>query len=176
MHSPGKLTEGLGRQGLLGIVALACLVSCESRDVEPVSFVRSQDISFGILDLRVTGWEVVPASHAPIVSLSAPPGEKAIVVFIRWKGLDQYADFDRRTFVRSFLSHRTRIIDGDGFEYRAISAMPRELYHFTEPASLAPREWAVVFHVWVDSAHYTVLLEHPEPANGGFRVAAIILS
>jgi hypothetical protein len=117
----------------------------------------------------------VGEAHAPISSLRAPAGEKAIAVFVRWDGLASYAERDRQIFAKAFLRDAVRIVDSDGSRYHAINAMTRELYHFSGYEAAAPRDWVVVFHVDADSRGYTLRLAHPDPGKEAFDVAVIQL-
>jgi len=119
-------------------------------------------------------WEEVPQSHAPVSSLDAPEGERAIAVFVYWRGLADYRLEDRRVFVESFLRGRSRVVDSEGYAYVATTAMAKSLYAYL-PGAGPGQELVVIYHVWVESEGMTLLIEHPEPQEGGFRVAAIPL-
>jgi hypothetical protein len=96
---------------------------------------------------------------------------------VRWRGLDEYAELDRRTFVEAFLTDQMTLVDSEGFEYKAVTAMPEDHYRMSpqmNPVN-APPNWVVVFWAWVDSDGYSLLIENPDPEPGEFRVAAIAL-
>jgi hypothetical protein len=158
--------------GWLVILCLGCVDAVE----RSASFSLREEISLGIITVEVRGWEEVPNLHAPINSLRAPAGEKAIAVFVRWSGLDDYAEQDRQAFARSFLSNRLRLRDSEGFEVEAIDAMAKGIYHFLGPVGSAPRDYVVIFHVWVDSEGLTLCLQHPDPQEEGFDVAIVTLA
>jgi hypothetical protein len=159
-------------------IAMALLLSAApgcGGGARSASFPLHEVIPFGPISVAVDGWEAVGEAHAPISWLRAPAGEKAIAVFVRWDGLEPYAEPDRQTFAKAFLRDALRVVDADGFGYQAISAMPRELYLFTGVGAPAPRDWVVVFHVYVDSRGYTLRLSHPDPDEEAFDVAIVQL-
>jgi hypothetical protein len=176
MPSPGPPTRDSVRRPLAiawllaASAALGCAVGERS-----APFPLRKGITFGPISVAVEGWESVGEAHAPISSLRAPAGEKAIAVFVRWDGLTAYAEQDRQTFARTFLRDALRVVDSDGSGYAAVSAMPREVYHFSGHAAAAPRDWVVVFHVDADSKGYTLRLSHPDPGEEAFDVAVIRL-
>jgi hypothetical protein len=142
------------------------------------TFAVRDPISLGILDVSVLGWEEVRIPRVPLSTLRAAAGEKPIAVFVRWSGLDGYADRDRHIFVDSFLSRRVRLVDADGHEYEARGAMPRNFYLGSFEGNLdgpTPRDWVAVFHAWVDSQGYSVRVQHPDPGPEEFHVAVIPL-
>lgn len=105
----------------------------------------------------------------------AQAGEKLVAVFIYWRGLDDFDDVSRQAFIDSFLCNRLRIVDSEGYANRCMTAMPQNLFVGRPSRSLA-REWVVVFRVWVDSEGLALQIEHPEPAENGFRVARVSLN
>jgi hypothetical protein len=156
----------------------AVLVGCGGDKESSAHFALGEEIPLGIISVSVTQWEEVRGTSSPLGSLRPPEGEKPIAVFVRWRGLDEYAEFDRRTFVEAVLSDRLTLIDSDGFEYAARTAMPKEFYRFSAQAGsgkTAPPDWAVVFWAWVDSRDYKLHIEHPDPAEGDFDVAVVEL-
>ena len=158
----------------LCLVAVAGLPACATRD-HSASFKLGEEIPLGILSLRVSDSEVVPSSRAPLQSLSALSGERAIAVFARWEGLVDFGELDKRQFVESFLEHRVTLVDSDRFSYDVIKAMPRDLYYGSAYAFEASPDWVVIFYVWVDSSGYSVRIRHPDPGNEGFNVAVVSL-
>jgi hypothetical protein len=100
---------------LIAAVVLGCGGDGDSESSE--QFVLREEIPLGIISVSVTQWEEVRGSSSPLQSLRPPEGEKPVAVFVRWRGLDEYGEFDRRSFVEAFLSHRLTLVDSDGFEY-----------------------------------------------------------
>ena len=166
-HAPPM--RGSARHALAGALLVSAALGCGGG--RSASFALRQAIPMGPISVTVDGWESVGEARAPLSSLRAPAGEKAIAVFVRWDGLDSYAEPDRRIFAEAFLQDALRVLDSEGFGYEAISAMPRELYHFSGGGAPAPRDWVVVFHVYVDSRDYTLRLSHPDPQEDAFDVA-----
>jgi hypothetical protein len=161
---------------LIAAVVLGCGGDGDSESSE--QFVLREEIPLGIISVSVTQWEEVRGSSSPLQSLRPPEGEKPVAVFVRWRGLDEYGEFDRRSFVEAFLSHRLTLVDSDGFEYAAPTAMTRDIYQFSAQAGsgkTAPPDWAVVFWAWVDSRDYELHIEHPNPGEGDFDVAVVEL-
>jgi hypothetical protein len=158
----------------------AVLVGCggDGDKESSARYALGQEIPLGIINVSVTQWEEARGSSSPLGSLQPPPGEKPVAVFVRWSGLDEYAEFDRRTFVEAFLNDRLTLVDSDGFEYAALTAVPKGLYQFSAQAgsgNTAPPDWAVVFWAWVDSQDYKLRIEHPGPGEGDFDVAVVEL-
>lgn len=154
---------------------LVSLSACEAASQTPTPFDLRQPIPLGMLSIAVMRTETVPnPPFAPISSLMAQPGEKVVAVFVRWKGLEDLDQADQRVFIETFLEDRLSIVDEDGETYPAFSAMPLDIYQMS-PGGYSPHDWVAVFHVWVDSQRYTVLVANPQPEAGGFTVAAIPL-
>lgn len=154
------------------------VLGCGGDKEPPAQYALGQEIPLGIISVSVTQWADARGTSAPLRSLSPPEGEKPIAVFVRWRGLDEYGEFDRRTFVGAFLSDRLTLVDSDGFEYAALTAMPKDIYQFTAQAGsgkTAPPDWVVVFWAWVDSRDYKLHIEHPDPGEGDFDVAVVEL-
>jgi hypothetical protein len=175
MRRPGAHTRTFAEAGSACLVLAAMALGCGSGAERSATFAIKQEIPLGIISVTVMGWEEVPQIHPPFHSLDAPAGEKAIAVFARWRGLDEYAERDQGHFVESFLQHRLKIIDSEGYEASAINAMPRALYDSFEMRGLAPRDWVVIYHVWVDSQGYTLQVRHPDPGEEDFHVAVVPL-
>lgn len=153
----------------------SAVIACATEG-RPARYALGEEIDLGIISLSVSEWHEVRATSSPLRSLYPPEGEKPVVVFVRWRGLGEYADFDRRRFVEAFLRDRLTLVDSDGFEYEALSAIPEGLYQMSGGVpGVAPPEWVVVFWAWVDSAGFTLHIEHPEPDEGGFHVAVVDL-
>jgi hypothetical protein len=161
---------GRAQIGWLIIVCLGCVGVPE----RSASFGMREEIPLGIIDVEVRGWEEIPEIHAPLSSHTPPAGEKAIAVFVRWSGLTDYAEQDRQLFAKTFLKSRLRLRDSAGFEVEAIASMPKGLYHFG-PAGYAPRDYAIIFYVWVDSEGFTLRLQHPDAREQDFNVAIVSL-
>jgi hypothetical protein len=161
--------------------SLACLLlaaltlGCESGAERSATFAMKQEIPLGIIAVTIMDWEEVGQIHPPLGSLDAPEGEKSVAVFVRWRGLDEYAEMDQRQFVESFLEHRLTLIDSEGYEAPGFHAMPKALYHSSKVRGFAPRDWAVIFHVWVDSQEYVLRVRHPDPGEEDFHVAGVPL-
>jgi hypothetical protein len=161
--------------------SLACLLlaalalGCESGAERSATFAMKQEIPLGIIAVTIMDWEEVGQIHPPLSSLDAPEGEKSVAVFVRWRGLDEYAEMDQRQFVESFLEHRLTLIDSEGYEAPGFHAMPKALYHSSKMRGFAPRDWAVIFHVWVDSQGYVLRVRHPDPGEEDFHVAVVPL-
>jgi hypothetical protein len=159
---------------VIAVLGLGCGIEGQRTS----TFVLREPISLGILDVSILGWEEVRVPRVPLNTLTAAAGEKPIAVFVRWSGLDEYAEPDRHGFVDSFLSRRLYLVDTDGHEYKARGAMPRNLYLGSFDGNLGgptPREWVAVFHVWVDSQGYSVRIQHPDPGPEEFHVAVVPL-
>ena len=167
-------TPGSASLRLVGLVILCAALGC----VQPqrsASFQLRQEIPFGPIAVSVNGWEAVGEAPAPLSSLRAPQGHKAIAVFVAWSGLDPYTEPDRQKFAEEFLSASLKLVDSDGLEYKSIAAMPQEIYHFSGTIAPAPRNWVVIFHSSLDSHGYTLRLSHPDPGEGSFDVAIVPL-
>ncbi len=153
-------------------------LACASDEERSARYALGEEIDVGIITVSVTQWKEVRGTRAPLRSLRPPEGEKPVAVFVRWRGLDEYGEFDRRYFVEAFLSDRLTLVDSDGFEYEALTAMPKDIYQFTAQAgsgNTAPPDWVVVFWAWVDSRDYKLRIEHPDPRKGDFDVAVVEL-
>jgi len=174
LSTPARVGPGLAASLAAALLALQPL-ACGLGGLSPTVFAPGQEIPLGELSLTVTGWEAVPPGHAPISALRAAPGEKVIAVFVRWSGLPGRSDMERRVLLERFLERQARIVDDEGFQTTAFSAMARELYRLQAPVREAPSDWVVVFHVWIDSRNYKLLLAHPDPAQGGLRLAEVQL-
>lgn len=174
MRTPDPHTRDSGSRPFAWLLAVSAAVSCGG-GARSAPFPLHQVIPFGPISVAVDGWESVGEAHAPLSSLRAPAGEKTIAVFVRWDGLSSYEERDRQTFARTFLRDALRIVDSDGSGYTAVSAMPRELYHFSGYEAAAPRDWIVVFHVDAASHDYTLHLTHPDPREEAFDVAVVTL-
>jgi hypothetical protein len=159
---------------LIAVVVLGCGGDEESL----AQYALREEIDLGIISVSVTQWEEVHGTSSPLGSLHPPEGEKPVAVFVRWRGLKEYAEFDRRTFVEAFLNDRLTLVDSDGFEYAALTAMPKNLYQLSAQAgsgNAAPPDWVIVFWSWVDSRDYKLQIEHPDPGEGDFDVAVVEL-
>ena len=165
---------GFDRLRLVCLFVLCGVLGCALEE-RAASFKLREKIPFGVFEVSVEGWERVGEAHAPISSLRAPEGEKTIAVFVVWSGLESYEESDRRVFAEAFLHDRLNLVDADGLDYRSVSAMPREVYDFSNHAEPMPRDWVVVFHVGVESHAYTLRLRHPDPDNKDFDVALVQL-
>jgi hypothetical protein len=161
--------------------ALACLAvvfitpGCVPVEERSADFALKETIPLGIISVKVNDWEDVPNVHPPLGSLSAPAGEKAVAVFVRWSGLKDYAEHARQNFARAFLERRLTLVDSEGFDYPAFHAMTRDLYRFSGSYSTASRDWVVIFHTWVDSQGYTLRIRYPDPGEEDFDVAIVQL-
>lgn len=175
MSGPGKPTNSFVKAVFGSIMLAAISVGCVERTA---TFAFHQPIPLGLITLAVTGWQDVPLNHPPLSSLDAPPGEKAIAVFIRWEGLDDYSESDKNYFVDSFLPRRLTITDSDGYDASCRHAMPRYLYEASWPLATdnaAPREWVLICRVWVDCQGYRLKVKHPQPREANFDVAMVVL-
>ena len=175
MSRPETPGHNSGSLRFLWLILLCSAFGCAAQE-RTASFPLRQSIPLGPLNVSVDGWEEVGQAHAPISSLRAPAGEKVIAVFVAWKGLDAYTESDRQVFAEKFLEGRLKLVDSDGFDYKSISAMPRDLYHFSGSSASISRDWVVVFHVWVDSQGYTLRVSHPDSGEEAFDVAIVELS
>jgi len=175
MRGPAAPTLAFAELGFACLLLAAMVPGCGSGAEPSATFAMKQEIPLGILSVAVMGWEEVPRIHPPLVSLDAPAGEKAIAVFARWRGLDEYGETDQGHFVESFLQHRSKLIDSEGYEASAITALPKALYDSSEMRGFAPRDWVVIYHVWVDSQGYTLQVRHPDPGEEDFHVAVVSL-
>jgi hypothetical protein len=156
----------------------ALLMGCGSDRESSAQYALTEEIPLGIISVSVTQWEEVHGTSSLFRSLRPPEGEKPVAVFVRWHGLDEYAEFDRRSFVDAFLSDRLTLVDSDSFEYAALTAMPKGFYQLSARAgseNAAPPDWVVVFWAWVDSRDYRLHIEHPDPGEGDFDVAVVEL-
>ena len=175
MRRQAGSTRAFAERTLILLIASA-VMGCAPAEESLARYTLGEEIPLGIIDLSVTRWQEVRQTGSPLGSLHPPEGEKPVVVFVRWRGLREYAEFDRRNFVEAFLNDRLTLIDSDGFEYEALNAMPRDLYQYSRGGpGIAPTDWVVVFWVWVDSEGYSLLIEHPQPDTGGFHVAVVDL-
>jgi hypothetical protein len=138
---------------LVCLLLAALALGCESGAERSASFAMKQEIPLGIIDVTIMGWEEVGQIH----------------------GLDEYAEMDQRRFVELFLGHRLTLIDSEGYEAPGFHAMPKALYHSLEVRGFAPRDWAVIFHVWIDSQGYVLRVRHPDPGEEDFHVAVVPL-
>lgn len=157
-------------------VAAVVAANCAGQEESSISYGLREEISLGIISLYVNQWQEVHGTSSRLGSLHPPEGEKPVVVFVRWSGLDDFASaMDRRVFVEAFLSDRLTLVDSDGFAYDDPTAMPRDLYQMSSSASpiSAPADWVVIFWAWVDSDGYTLRVEHPDPGKGDFDVAIV---
>lgn len=174
MRRPEATLPGSGSLRAVWLVLLCTAVSC-MQPARVASFRPGQEISCGPIRVSVNGWEEVGESHAPLSSLRAASGEKAIAVFVGWNGLDPYSEPDRQVFAGEFLNRSLKLVDSDAFVYKAVASMPREIYRFSELPASAPRDWVVIFHAYVDSSGYTLQVSHPDPGEEAFDVASIPL-
>lgn len=161
----------------LALTLVLTVAGCAPGSPTVAPFSLREAIPLGILDLSVTRWDELQSTRSPLGSLHPPEGEKPVVVFLRWDGLDEFAELDRRVFVEAFLEDRLTLVDSDGFEYETVNAMPEPLYRMSSamnPMS-APRDWVAVFWAWVDSDGYSLRVEHPEPDPDGFDFAVVEL-
>lgn len=175
MRGPGAPTRAFAKAGSACLLLAALVLGCGNGAERSATFTIKQEIPLGIISVAVMGWEEVPQSHPPFRSLDAPAGEKAIAVFTRCRGLDEYAELDKRQFIESFLQHRFKLIDSEGYEAAVISTLPKALYDSFEMRSPAPGDWVAIYHVWVDSQGYTLQVRHPDPGEEDFHVAVVSL-
>lgn len=176
MLRPGRRMRAFARSAAVSLVILSA--ACQGAEERSASYRLRQEIPLGIISLWVDQWQEVHDTSSPLGSLHPPEGEKVVVVFVRWDGLDDFASaMDRRVFVESILTHRLTLVDSDGFAYDDPTAMTRNLYQMSASASPtgAPADWAVVFWAWVDSEGYSLHVEHPNPEKGDFDVAIVEL-
>lgn len=158
-------------------ISLACAGCAPGQRI--ASFAPGEEIPLKVLTLSVSRWEAVPPSLPYLSSENTSAGEKAVAVFARWRGLEEVAEMDRRVFIESFLEHRLTLVDSDGFTYAAISAIPTNFYYGSSYDMNAPADWAVIYHVYVDSGGYSLRVRHPEPGvheeegKEGFDVAVV---
>lgn len=165
-----------GPRVLTVVLAAATVGACEPESGQATLFALGQPLELGMFTIKARRMETVAdPPPIPLGSLQAQPGEKVIAVFVHWAGLDGLEPMDRRVFIESFLEHRLTVVDEAGERAAAFHAMPADLYHGM-PGQLSEQEWVVVFHVWVDSRDFTLLVVHPDPEPGGFEVAAIPLT
>jgi hypothetical protein len=168
-----------GKAGLVQTLAvtggLLCgsMIACGSPPEPATSFARGERIPLGILSLEVRRSQEMQRMPRPF-SGQAQAGEKLVAVFVHWRGLDNYDDASRRSLIDSLLCNRLRIVDSEGYAYSCMQAMPSDLFNLRPSRSLSS-QWVVVFRVWVDSEGLVLQIEHPEPVEGGFRVAAVSL-
>jgi hypothetical protein len=167
-------TPVFGNLRIAALVLLCVAPGCAPQ-VRSTSFPLRQEIPFGPIAVSVNGWEEVGEAHAPLSSLRAPEGAKAIAVFVVWSGLDPYTEPDRQKFAEEFLSDSLKLADSGGLDYKAVAAMPREIYHFSSRPASAPRDWVVIFHASSGSGGYTLRLSHPDPGEDSFDVAIVPL-
>jgi len=174
MHRRQAAIPGSDRRWFTLLLVLCAAFGC-AQQARTASFKLREKIPFGPIAVSVNGWEEVGQTHAPLSSLRTLEGEKAIAVFVDWSGLDSYAEQDRQGFAEAFLRVSLKLVGSDGMEYKAVSAMTREIYNFSGQVSAAPRDWVVVFHVRADSRGYTLRLSHPDPGEESFDVAIVQL-
>ena len=168
------------RPSLTTAIAVAAVSAasqaCSPEPSPPTRFSTGDPLDLGMLTLKARRMETVSnPPPVPLGSLSAQPGEKAIAVFVRWDGLDGLEAFDRRVFVESFLEHRLAVVDEAGERTAAFNAMSADLYHGM-PGAMPEQEWVVIFHVWIDSREFTLLVQHPDPGPSTFELAAVPLT
>lgn len=175
-----------GRAGLVsrrpdGPIAwlLVGLLACGGAS-QPAAFPLGEPIPLGILELTVIRMEAVPSPPpVPLSILHAQPGDRVIVAYVEWDGLEGLAEQDRFYFVETFLEDRLTLVDAVGNEYRALSALTRPMYANSDPRGMlggtVPRDWVVVFHALEDERDFALLVEHPEPREGEPEVARVEL-
>jgi hypothetical protein len=157
-----------------GVVLCGTLTACGSPPEPPAPFARGERIPLGMLSLEVRRSQEMQSMPRPYAG-EAQAGEKLVAVFVYWRGLDDFDEFSRETFVDSFLCRRLRIVDSAGYEYGCMLTMPVDRF-VGRPSPKLAREWVVVFRVWVDSEGLALHVEHPDPPEGSFRVARVPLS
>jgi hypothetical protein len=165
------------KRAALAVAVSLGAIGCGIGEPTVVPFELREEIPLGVIQLEVTDWDEVRQSISVLSTLHPPEGEKPILVFVRWRGLDDYEELDRRIFVEAFLSDRLTLVDSEGFEYDALTAMPEAVYRMSSSMSPvdAPPNWVVVFWAWVDSEGYSLRFENPTPEEGGFDVAVVDL-
>lgn len=186
MKAPGRLTGGSSksldapfvRTAGTSLLLAACL-ACGGA-AKPTPIPRDEPISLGILELTVSELEPVPIPPpVPLNTLRAQPGDRAIVVFVEWAGLDDLAEPDRFRFVETFLEDRLTLVDESGNEYRALSSLTRPMYASGDTRGMlggtVPHDWVVVFHVAEAARNFALLVENPEPREGEPQVARVDL-
>lgn len=167
--------RGFAKTALIATVA-SVLEGCSPEPSPPTLFSLGDSLDLGMFTLKARRMETVSnPPPVPLGSLHAQPGEKVIVLFVRWDGLAGLEALDRRVFIESFLEHRLAIVDEAGERVSAFHAMSTDLYHGM-PGAFPEQEWVVVFHVWIDSREFTLLVEHPDPGPADFKLAAIPLA
>lgn len=155
---------------------LPAAAGCGGGEPPPRAFARREPVPLGPLTVRVTGSEEVTGSPAvPLNTLYAEAGRKVVVVFVTWSGMEALAPPDRARFVESFLTGRSSVVDREGYEYRAIAAMPLPLYTGSGTFGALVQDWVLVFHPWVESRGMEVRFVRPDSGPGGFRVASVPL-
>ncbi len=170
----GAFARWPGPGVIVGIALTAMTMGCQNPTSRSSSFALGEEIPLGLMQVTVNRIEQA-ARVAPLRSLDPPAGEKAIAVWVRWSGLQDFEETARQTFAETVLHHRLRIIDSAGLDYPAINALEPEFYHWTGRPGPAGRTRIVIFWVGVDSEEFTLRIEHPDPGEGDFEVALVPL-
>jgi hypothetical protein len=156
---------------------LAVAVACGGAS-GPTPFLLEETIPLGAFELEVVDFEPVPSTPpVPLNTLRAQPGDRVVVTFVEWDGLDGLAEPDRFRFVETFLEDRLTLVDGQGNEYRSLSAMTRPMYAGGDTRGMlggtVPKDWVAVFHVLEDATTFALLVEHPDPREGEPELARV---
>ncbi|MEJ2152591.1 MAG: hypothetical protein P8Y29_06520, partial [Gemmatimonadota bacterium] len=67
-------------------------LACTSHEERLAPYALGEEIDLGIISVSVTQWEEVRGTSSPLGSLHPPEGEKPVVAFVRWRGLNHYTE------------------------------------------------------------------------------------
>lgn len=162
------------RAGALGPrFALAVLaVACGSEAAAPSSL--GQPMSIGVYTLTVERTQPAPVPGPPISSFREQPGREAIMVVVRWAGLEDLDAMSRIAFAQKYLEDRLSVVESTGERTEPTAAMQSALLFMNDPGDNW-RDWIVLFHLPEASASRTLEVENLDPAEGQPARFAIVL-
>jgi hypothetical protein len=107
-------------------------------------------------------------------------GEKGIVVYVSWSGLNAFDRTSRHNFIESFNEHRMSILDSAGNRYEPRGSYPVDFYEAPQLntgllGSGPLRDWVVTFTVPREAHSFTLLIENPDPREGQPHLASVAL-
>lgn len=128
----------------------------------PATGSRGQPIAIGAYALTIERVQPAPVPGPPISTFREQPGREALMLTVRWAGLEELDPMSRLAFAEKYLEDRLTVVDSTGARSVPTGAMQSALLFMNDPGDNW-RDWIVVFHVPEEGGGRVLEIENPEP-------------
>jgi hypothetical protein len=145
-------------------LALAVLVAACAGEAATASSL-AQPLPIGAYTLTVERTQPSPVPGPPISSFREQPGREAVLVVVKWAGIEDLDAMSRIAFAEKYLEDRLSVVDSTGERTGPTAAMQSALLFMNDPGDNW-RDWIVLFHLPEASASRVLEIENLDPAEG----------